>query len=95
MSEEANKKRQARDKDRAIEVLKRADYDIIRSDNEKVCVIASRKAEVRIIRICTDKVTDHDIEIVRELRFPDVPQACRETWCFDGKNFIVQEIPVK
>lgn len=95
MSEENIKKRQARAKIRAVDILRRAGYEIIRSDNEKVCVIGSRDAEVRIIRICVGKVTEHDIEVVRDLRFPRISQACREAWCFDGKDFVIKEIPVK
>ena len=94
MSEEAIMKRQNRAKAQAIKILRRADYEIIRSDNEKVCVIASRDAEVRIIRICVGKVTERDIEVVRDLRFPRISQACREAWCFDGKDFDITKIPV-
>jgi hypothetical protein len=94
MSEEAIKKRQARAKSKAIDILRQAGYEIIRSDNEKVCVIASRAAEVRIIRICVGNVTENDVDLVRYLRFPHITQACREAWCFDGKDFIIQEISV-
>lgn len=94
MSEEAIMKKQNRAKARAIKILRKADYEIIRSDNEKVCVIGSRDAEVRIIRICVGKVTERDITIVRELRFPRISQACREVWCFDGRDFTIKEIVV-
>lgn len=94
MSDEALKKRQARAKSRAIEILRLADYEIIRSDNEKICVIASRNAEIRIIRICIDTVTEHDIAVVRDLRFLRNSQVSREAWAFNGRDFFIQQISV-
>jgi hypothetical protein len=95
MSEETIKRQQNKAKFQAIKSLRKVGYDIIRSDNEKVCVVASRNTEVRIIRICVDKVTAHDIAIVRDIHFPRIVQACREVWCLNGKNFTLQEIAVK
>ncbi len=94
MSEEAIMKKQNRAKAQAIKILRKAKYEIIRSDNEKICVVVSRDAEVRLIRICVGKITDRDIAVVRDLRFPRISQACREVWCYDGKDFDVKEISV-
>jgi hypothetical protein len=95
LSDEPIKRRQLRAKNRAIEILRQAGYEIVRSDNEKVCVIGARDVELRVIRICVDKVTPADIDILRKMRFLRAATVSREAWCFDGRNFDIREIPVK
>jgi hypothetical protein len=94
MSEEAIKRRQSRAKLKAIDILRQAGYDIIRSDNETVCVIGARNAELRVVRICVGTVTERDIKVIRTMRFLRDSHVSREAWCFDGKDFTIQEIPV-
>jgi hypothetical protein len=94
MSEENIKKRQTRAKCRAVDILRRAGYDIIRSDNETVCVIGARNAELRVIRVCVGNVTERDIKVIRSMQFLRDSHVSREAWCFDGKDFTIQEIPV-
>ncbi len=88
MSDEATIKRRTRKaKDRAIEILEDADYDIIVSDNRKVCLTAVRDAEVRFIRVVVDRVTPQDLRLMEDLQSPRVCK--KEIWCapYRGKKF--------
>ena len=55
-------------------------YDIINSDNEVFCFIASIAGIYeRKIRIVVDEITDADIELVKKFRIPS--NQTKEIWC--------------
>lgn len=86
MSEEAIKKRQARAKSAAIEILRKAGYETFPSDNNKLCVICSRFAEIRLIRIAIDKISPEDLRIIKEIKSPSY-NCVKEIWCRKGEEF--------
>jgi len=90
MSDEAIKKRQARAKAAAIDILKKAGYSIIQSDNSNFCVISTRCSEIRMIRVVVDKINEADIAAIESVRIPST--ACiKEIWCRKGARFEIRE----
>jgi len=90
MPEEAIKKRLARAKAQAIDHFLKTGYKIVRSDNGVFCFIASRRRELRCIRVVVDKITESDLKLAKE--FP-VPDSCsREIFCQHRNDFEIQEV---
>jgi len=55
-------------------------YDIVNSDNEIFCFIASIAGIYeRKIRVVVDEITENDIEIVKKFRIPS--NQTKEIWC--------------
>jgi hypothetical protein len=90
MTDEAIKKRQSRAKEAATEILRKAGYCIIPSDNSNFCVIGTRQTEVRMIKVVIDEITENDIRTIREVRLPGMP-CIKEIWCRKGDDFEIRE----
>jgi hypothetical protein len=95
MSEEAIKrlraweKRMARAKAAATKALIDTGCLIVPSNNDRFCLIATRALEVRFIRITIDKISEADIETIRNIKLPN---ACiKEIWCRKDDNFEIRE----
>ena len=95
MSEEAIKrlraweKRMARAKVAATKVLIDTGCLIVPSNNDKFCLIATRALEVRFIRITIDKISDADIEAIKNIK---LPHSCiKEIWCRKAVSFEIRE----
>jgi len=90
MPQEPIKKRICRAKAKATRLLQSTGYRVIKSDNETFCVIATRRREVRFIRVVVDDISAKDREAVRKV---DLPGDCaREIYCLKGCAFIIEEI---
>ncbi len=85
------KQRLRRAKKAAIELLEQSGYDIIESDNRTICVIGTRKAETRLVRVVVDAITPQDIKLVRELR-THRDTCTKEIWLRQKNGFRMQEI---
>ena len=92
MTEEAVKKRLARAKEKATADLKEIGYKIVPSDNTSFCVLATRRNEVRFIRIVVDEIKDSDIQLTKEYELP--PGCVKEIWCKkeNKRRFEIEEI---
>jgi len=90
MTDVAVKKRLARAKAQAIDHFLRTGYSIIRSDNGIFCFIASRRRELRCIRVVVDRITDQDMRLAKE--FPAPASCSREIFCQKPDGFEIQEI---
>jgi len=89
----AIKRRVARAKDRAANVLKQTGYSIVPSDNSVFCILGVRNKEIRMIRVTIDEVTDFDISTVKG--FDKMPANCSmEIWCkkINRPHFEIMEI---
>lgn len=65
-------------------------YGIIESDNAVFSFIATRRREARYVRVVLDRISDHDIKLVRSYELPD---ACvREIFCLKGTRFEIREV---
>lgn len=85
------KQRLRRAKKAAIELLEQSGYDVIESNNSTVCVIGTRKAETRMIRVVVDRVSVEDIRLVRRLRTHR--EVCtKEIWLRTKNGFDMREI---
>ena len=84
-----DKRRIREAKKRAIEMLADVGYDVIPSDNSRVCLTATRDTEIRFIRIVIDKITPQDMEIMKGLQSPDFSICKKEIWCspYGSKKF--------
>jgi hypothetical protein len=69
MSEEAIKRRCADAKQKVMQEYRDRGYDVKKSDNEKVCFIATDKALTHEceVRVCIDQITDQDVKIMLAL----------------------------
>jgi hypothetical protein len=85
------KQRLRRAKKAAIELLEKSGYDVIESDNRKVCVIGSRKAETRFVRVVVDEISDKDIKLVEGLR-THRDTCTKEIWLRQKNGFKMKEI---
>jgi hypothetical protein len=94
MSQEPIKKRVCRAKAKAIKLLKSAGYKVVRSDNETFCVIATRRREVRFIRVVIDSITASDRRIVSSIDLPS-SNCSREIYCLRDSDFIIEEIETR
>lgn len=93
MADEAIKKRVSRAKQSALDVLERAKYDVIPSDNRIFCLIASRDKEVRWIKVVVDECTEFEISCVRDFKTP-FSTCTKEVWVkkSDDAGFEIMEI---
>ncbi len=75
-----DKKRLARAIKRATDVLERSDYRVTILGQDRVFSLeATRRREIRKIRVVLDSVLEKDIEEIRSCQFPDV--CTKEIWC--------------
>ena len=78
MTTKAIMKRSERAKQKAHRDLESMGYDVIQSDNQRLCLIGFRSQEVRLVKICLDRITPDDTASVRTI---NVPANCsREIW---------------
>jgi len=90
MSDSAIKKRQARAKRKAIEHFRDLGYKIIESDNSAFCFIATRRAEVRFVRVAVDRITERDVKLTQGY---ELPGGCScEIFCQKDARFEIREI---
>ena len=80
MSEEAINKVLNRIKKAIITHLKNADYEIIRSDNETLCVIGARDTEWRCIKGDFRSISKHEVEKLERLPCPGGKAIKKELW---------------
>ena len=90
MGEEAVKRRLIRAKKMAENILRKSGYEIIPSTNKNFCLVGTRRAEVRMIRIVIDKISDEDKKVVSLFSLPG--SCTREIWCKRGNEFEIVEI---
>ena len=90
MPEEAVKKRLERAKKRAIEYFSKTGYKIVDSNNKTFCFIATRRREVRFIRVVIDRIVEVDIQSAKEISLPD--SCTREIFCQKKNDFEIMEI---
>ena len=84
MTETTTKRRIREAKQRASQRLADADYDIIPSTNQNICIVATRDTNTRYIRIVIDDIKPEDIELIKKIRGP---QNCtKEVWCARKKG---------
>ena len=90
MPEEAIKKRLDRGKKKAIEYFSKTGYKIIESNNASFCFIATRRREVRFIRVVIDRIEEIDVQSAKKIVLPD--SCTREIFCYKGNDFEIMEI---
>jgi hypothetical protein len=78
MTTAAIKKRSERAKQKAERDLEAMGYDVVQSDNRRVCLIGFRRQEVRLVKICLDRITSNDTAVVRSISAPE--NCSREIW---------------
>lgn len=94
MPDETTKQKSRRAKDRAMEHLRESGYQIIRSDNETFCFVATRRREIRFIRVVIDEITPLDRKLAKSVPAP--PECSREIFCYRSGKFEIEELnPVK
>lgn len=77
MTTEAIMKRSERAKQKAERDLISMGYDVIQSDNRRLCLVGFRSQEIRLVKICLDRITPDDMTSVPI----NVPANCsREIW---------------
>ena len=91
MPQEPIKKRLCRAKAKAIKLLSGTGYRVVRSDNETFCVIATRRREVRFIRVVVDSITANDRRVVASIDVPS-ENCSREIYCLCGQSFVIEEV---
>jgi hypothetical protein len=84
-------------KESAIADFREMGYEIIKSDNEVFCFIASKAAGPTVlheckVRVVVDKITDHDQSLVKRQRL--LPSQTKVILCreFGHKKFIRIEL---
>ena len=78
MSDTAISQRAARAKQKAEHDLESTGYTVVHSDNRRVCLIGIRTHEVRLVKVCLDKITANDTTAIQSI---PVPTNCsREIW---------------
>lgn len=78
-------------KKKAKEKLEKDKWDVINSDNEKVCFLATFGNSVtRLIRVVIDDITEIDREIISKLRVKE--HDYKEIWCKSDtqRDFIIE-----
>ena len=90
MPDEPIKKRRYRAKQKAMEHFTEAGYAVIESDNRTFCFIATRRREIRLIRVVVDEITPSDIKAASSVAVP--PECSREIFCQKGTRFMIKEI---
>ena len=92
MAEEAVKQKLNRIK-RAIKMhLRNADYDIIPSDNEAICIIAAREAEWRCIKGYLRKIPYREVKKLEVLPCPDNRIIKKELWLREDGETVFYKI---
>jgi len=85
MSEETIKRRVADAKESAKEKYRGLKFDIINSDNEVFCFIASKAGIYEAkIRVVVDKISEEDISIVKKTRI--LPNQTKAILCRPYKS---------
>jgi len=90
MGDEAVKRRLIRAKKMAESILRKSGYEIIPSTNKNFCLVGTRRAEVRMIRIVIDQINDNDKKAIEAFNLPG--NCTREIWCKRGSKFEIVEI---
>ena len=101
MTEEAPKRRRWRErqvkdqlayaKDAARRDLERMGFDIIKSDNVRVCLIGCVPGVYeKKIMIRTGKITDEDRTLLEALRI--LPNQTKAIWCKRGRGWDIYEL---
>lgn len=78
MSQTAAEKRLDRAKRTAEKNLVDMGYDVVRSDNAKACLIGFSAANVRVVRIVIDKLSQEDLKALQSIEAS--PSCIRELW---------------
>ena len=87
MSEEAIKKQLGRIKKAIIHHLKNADYEIIKSDNDTLCVIGARDVEWRCIKGHLRNIPTKEVRKLEQLPCPQGVFIKKELWLrSEGEN---------
>lgn len=82
MPDESVKRRMRRAKGQAVKRLVGMGYDVVPSDNSRVCVVAFRQSEIRMVRIVLDRMTPQDQKILASVKGP--ANCTREIWIRKG-----------
>lgn len=82
MPDETVKRRMRRAKCQAVKRLAGMGYDVVPSDNSRVCVVAFRQSEVRMVRIVLDEITPQDRKLLASVKGP--ANCSREVWIRKG-----------
>jgi len=94
MAEEAIKKRYKRAVRAAMDCLDNppGSWDLTILENHVFHLEAARTREIRKIRIVLDRITAHDIKLVKERELPEI--CTKEIWCrsINGR-FSIKKIP--
>ena len=80
MSETSIKKQLNRTKKAIISHLRNADYEIIKSDNETICVIGARDTEWRCIKGDFRSISKHEVKKLERLPCPGGKAIKKELW---------------
>ena len=78
MSQTAEEKRMDRAKRAAEKDLADMGYGVVRSDNEKACLVGFSSTNVRVVRIVLDSPSQGDQKALRSIEAP--PSCTRELW---------------
>lgn len=78
MSDTAIGQRSARAKQKAERDLESMGYTVIHSDNRRVCLVGIRSQEVRLVKVCLDKITPGDTKAMQDIPIPT--NCSREMW---------------
>ena len=80
MSEEATKRRIANAKKSAKKKFRGLKFDIINSDNEVFCFVASKSGIYEAkIRVVVDEISEEDINLIKKTRI--LPNQTKGIWC--------------
>ena len=93
MSDEAIKRRISDAKHRAKIRCMGMGYDIINSDNEIFCFIASRAGIYeRKIRVVVDSISERDKQLIQDMRI--LQSQTKEIWCrpYGSREWITYEL---
>jgi hypothetical protein len=91
MADETIKQKARRAKKAAIEKCEEMGYKIIVSDNSVFCFLASRKTEIRMIRVVMHKISEDDIQKIGEFESPET--CSKEIWRRrDDGGFEIREV---
>ena len=85
MTTEAIIKRSERAKQKAERDLVSMGYDVIQSDNRRLCLIGFRSHEIRLVKICLDRITPSDMATVRTINAP--ANCSREIWIRKERSY--------
>ncbi len=90
MTDAAAKKKQGRAKRKAAERYRDLGYDVSLLNDPAFSFIASRRREVRWVRVVVDRIMPDDVKLVQGRELPD---ACaREIFCQKETRFEIREV---